>query len=479
MKMLKTLAALGLIVAGAIVTGVLVRGQGAAMGDAVLQPLRHDVAKELAMKITGPFTFAAVGDIIIRRPVGTGDAGYQALTKVMREADMTYANMEGPILDEATFRGPIAGGPKSVVDELKIMGVRIMTTANNHTMDAGDAGMYETNRLLDEAGIVHAGSGRNLAAAREARMAVTRKGTVAAIGMYSIDASNSPQPSRYFDATAIKAGLNPLHVNPFNIVTAEQMQALKKIRDSVYARRGEVNVPVAPVSPNEPADRLQLFRAAYKVGTQPGNISYEIDPNDLRGIVTSVRTGKQLADFMVVAIHCHQNSFAFQAYSHDSQTPDFLVQLAHTVIDNGADVFVGHGVHTLRGVEIYKGKPIFYGVSNFFYHMGASQDVVNPAGAPPESFGAGAQTHQPDNMEALLATARFEGGKLVEARLHPVDIGIEHRPTSKAGNPTIPTPEISRRILEKVQRLSKPFGTTIAIENGVGVIRVSPTSTNN
>jgi poly-gamma-glutamate capsule biosynthesis protein CapA/YwtB (metallophosphatase superfamily) len=409
--------------------------------------------------------------------VGTGDAGYQALTKVMRDADMTYANMEGPILDEATFRGPLAGGPKSVVDELKIMGVRIMTTANNHTMDAGDAGMYETQRLLNEAGIVHAGSGKDLADAREPHIAATKKGTVAVIGMYSIDPSNSPEPSRYFDATNNKAGLNPLHVTPFNVVTAQQMQSLKQIRDSVYARRGEVTVPVAPVAPNEPADRLQLFRANYKVGAQPGNLTYEINQNDLRGIVTSVRTGKQLADFMVVAIHCHQNSFAFQAYSHDNQTPDFLVQLAHTVIDNGADVFVAHGVHTLRGVEIYKGKPIFYGVSNFFYHEDASQDVVNPAGAPAVSGGAGAQTHQPDDKEALLVTARYEGGKLVEARLHPADIGVEYRPTSKAGNPTTPTPEMARRILEKVQTLSKPFGTTIAIENGVGVIRVTPAST--
>ena len=465
------------VVAIMLTAGALVAGQGAAMGDAVLQPLTHDVAKELAMKITEPFTFAAVGDIIIRRRVGTGDTGYQALTKIMRDADITYANMEGPILDEATFRGPLAGGPKSVVDELKNMGVRIMTTANNHTMDAGDAGMYETNRLLDEAGIVHAGSGRNLADAREAQIAATKKGTVGVIGMYSIDPSNSPEPSRYFDATNTKAGLNPLHVTPFNVVTAEQMQALKKIRDSVYARRGEVTVPVLPIPANEPADRLQLFRTWYKVGTQPGNITYEINPNDLRGIVTSVRTGKQLADFMVVAIHCHQNSFAFQAYSHDNQTPDLLVQLAHTVIDNGADVFVAHGVHTLRGVEIYKGKPIFYGVSNFFYHQGASPDVVNPNGAPPASAGADVQTHQPDDLEALLVTARFDAGKLIEARLYPADLGLDHRPTSKWGNPTTPAPETARQILEKVQRLSKSFGTNIAIENGVGVIRVSSAST--
>ena len=46
------------------------------------------------------------------------------------------------------------------------------------------------------------------------------------------------------------------------------------------------------------------------------------------------------------------------------------MQFAHQTIDNGADAFVGHGVHTLRGMEIYKGKPIFYGVSNFFYQDG-------------------------------------------------------------------------------------------------------------
>jgi poly-gamma-glutamate synthesis protein (capsule biosynthesis protein) len=338
--------------------------------------------------------------------------------------------------------------------------------------------MYETQRLLNEAGIVHAGSGRNLAHAREPRIAATPKGTVAAIGMYSIDASNSPPRSRYFDATANLPGLNPLHVTPFNVVTAQQMQALRQIRDSVFARRGEVNTPVAPVRADEPADELELFRSFYKVGAQPGNLTYEIDPADLRGIITSVRTGKQLADFMVVAIHCHQNSFAFQAYSHDNQTPDLLTQLAHAVIDNGADVFVGHGVHTLRGVEIYKGKPIFYGVSNFFYHEDASADVVNPNGAPPNSGGAGAQTHQPDNLEALLATARYDRGQLVEVRLHPVDIGVDRdRPTSKMGNPTVPSPAHAQRILEKVQGLSKRFGTTLAIEQGVGVIRVAAGTT--
>lgn len=473
MPKMTMLAFIALTITGLVASRVLLRGQGAAQGDTILQPIRHDPSKELAMKIKQPFTFAAVGDIIIRRPIGEGEAGYQALVKVMREADMTYANMEGPILDEARFSGPLAGGPRSVVDELKRMGIRIMTTANNHTLDAGPEGMFETHRLLDEAGIVHAGSGKNLADARRARIAVTPKGTVAAVGMYSIDASSNNR-SRFTDATADMPGLNPLHLTPYNMVTAEHMQALKKIRDAIYARRSEVHVPVAPVAADEPAGRLRLFQTAFTVGPHPGDLTYEMDPADLKGIITSVRVGKQIADFLVVAIHCHQNSFAFQTYSQDHQTPDFLIELAHQVIDNGADAFVGHGVHTLRGIEIYKGKPIFYGVSSFFYHRDPAPEITDRSAAP-----GGGLNEIDDNLETLLTTSRFEDGKLVEVRLYPADLGQDRsRPISRSGTPSTPSPEMARRVLERLQTLSKQFGTTVSIQNGVGVIRVASNQTN-
>jgi len=172
---------------------------------------------------------------------------------------------------------------------------------------------------------------------------------------------------------------------------------------------------------------------------------------------------------MVVAIHAHQNSFSYQAYSHDNSTPDFLIELAHKAIDNGADVFVGHGIHTLRGVEIYKGKPIFYGVASFIQHEGPAIEVTDPSRAPEAQ-----QSRQPDNKEVLLTTSRYEGGKLVEVRLYPADCGIDGtRPVSKAGLPMTPSPDEAQRILKLVQDLSKPFGTTISIEDNVGVIRVA------
>jgi poly-gamma-glutamate capsule biosynthesis protein CapA/YwtB (metallophosphatase superfamily) len=469
------LAATGLVVAALAVAGAtLAWGQGAAEGDVALPQTRRDAAKELAMKITEPFTFAAVGDIIVRRPVGQlDDAGFQALTKVMRAADETYANMEGPIIDEAdpNYHGPQVGAAKTILDDLKAMGIRVMTTANNHTMDGGNDGMFMTNRFLDEAKITHAGSGKDLTEARRAQFGITPKGTIGVVGMYSIDPSSNPGWTRYYDARDKWPGLNPLHVTPYNVVTAEQMASLRKIRDASYAHRSEVRVPVAPVPANEKPDELSLFGSHYKVGEKVGSLTYTIDRRDLDGIMRSIRVGKQNADFMVVAIHAHQNSFSYQAYSHDNSTPDFLIELAHKAIDNGADVFVGHGIHTLRGVEIYKGKPIFYGVASFVQHEGPAIEVTDPT-RPPEAQ----QSRQPDNKEVLLTTSRYEGGKLVEVRLYPADAGIDGtRPVSKAGLPMTPSPEEAQRILKLLQELSKPFGTTISIEDNVGVIRVAQT----
>jgi poly-gamma-glutamate capsule biosynthesis protein CapA/YwtB (metallophosphatase superfamily) len=445
------------------------------LSDVALPPVTRDATRELATKITQPFVFAAVGDVwaTTRPNAPLDDPRLQSLFGIMRSADMTYANMEGPIIDYGAYSGPRVGSSKTFVGELKNMGIRIMTTANNHSMDAGPEGVFMTNRFLDEAGIAHAGTGKNLTEARRPAIATTPKGTVAAVGMYSIDiTSSNPGYTRYSDARTDWPGVNPLHVEPTSVVSAEQMQDLRRIRDAVYARRSQVLVPVAPISANEPKNRLSLFGTRYKVGdpADVGNLSYTMDRRDFREIIQSVREGKQLSDFIVVAIHCHVNSFAFQAYSHDNSTPDFLVELAHAAIDNGADVFVGHGVHTLRGIEIYKGKPIFYGVSNFIYQNSPIPEITDPS-RPDNSLLD--RTHQPDNKEALLTTSRYEEGKLVEVRLYPVDLGIDGtRPVSRNGQPLAASPEQALRILKLVQDLSKPFGTSIAIENGVGVISV-------
>src|SRR4029450_12713224 len=91
-------------------------------------------------------------------------------------------------------------------------------------------------------------------------------------------------------------GLNPLRLTTYNIVTAEQFQALKKIRDAVMARRAEGAVRLR-IPPERAHDRLELFGKNYKIGPKTGDWSYEMNAGDLRENLRSIRNGKFFADF--------------------------------------------------------------------------------------------------------------------------------------------------------------------------------------
>ncbi len=51
------------------------------------------------------------------------------------------------------------------------------------------------------------------------------------------------------------------------------------------------------------------------------------------------------------------------------------VDLAHAAVDAGADIFVGGHAHWPKGIEMYKGKPIYYGVGNFLLDQSWSEET--------------------------------------------------------------------------------------------------------
>ena len=64
--------------------------------------------------------------------------------------------------------------------------------------------------------------------------------------------------------------------------------------------------------------------------------------------------------------------------------------------------------------------------------------------------------------------------KLSEIRLYPIDLGMG-LPRSQNGRPVLAEPggEVNRRVLERFQKMSEPYGTKIAIREGVGIIHVA------
>ena len=468
----------------ALVGGLTVigRGQNLRSGQVFAEPppAPRDRAAELALKIDVPFTVAAVGDVMIKRPASMlADAAFQSGMRIIREADVAVGNMEGNLSDVPRFDGPLRGmmGSKEVAADLKAMGFDLLNRANNHVFDSDKEGMLATIDQLDAAGLVHAGTGKNLEDARAPAYLETPKGRIAIVGMHTPHNTAAANASYQTGNVGGRPGLNALGVETYHHVTREQLDSLKRLRASVYTPpAGATNTVRLP--PDEAPDRVQLFGIWYKLGA-PGTKSFEMNEGDLEEILRSIRNGKHLANFLVATIHAHQGPITAQQWLFEDQTPDFLRELAHQAIDNGADMFVGHGPHVLRGVEVYQGKPIFYGLGEFFYqwqHMDAAIMSGSFGGRPMPGGDMTdvrvSQGWRAINFESLIAESRFDKGRLVEVRLHPMEGGFTG-PLSNLGIPRAAPPALAQRILERVQALSKPFGTSMTIENGVGVIRVA------
>jgi poly-gamma-glutamate capsule biosynthesis protein CapA/YwtB (metallophosphatase superfamily) len=449
----------------------------------------RDWTADMEMKVQGPFSVAAVGDVIIMRPMANStDPGLQSALRVLQTSDVAFGNFESIIRDERTFVGPLGGsmtGTKEVAPDLVKQGFDLMSRAGNHLMDSGQEGMFETMRLMDEAGLVHAGAGRNLDEARAPRFVEVPKGRVGLVAMYGQTAGGQSRLAATYlnGVTGGRPGLNQLTVTRRITVRPQDITALRATKDAVWARRTEeVNAQPAPAA--DPAGTVNMFGEIYRAGDKPGELTYTMNGDDLERNLQAIRNGKQYSDFMIATIHAHQSDNLFQRFLFEDRPPNFLVELAHAAIDAGADAFVGHGPHILRGIEIYRGKPIFYDLGEFAREWDWSCDCnVTPDGdvTQAESVVAGhlaRGVEDPINYESAIAVSHFNNGELQEVRIYP--IWARHDgPISQRGRPMTAPPEIAQRILRRLQELSRPLGTTIMIEGNEGVIRVGRATNNN
>ena len=210
-------------------------------------------------------------------------------------------------------------------------------------------------------------------------------------------------------------------------------------------------------------------------GETPGTVDCTLSANDLSRTLRSIRNAKRYADFVVATAHIHQGQSVLERMHLSTRPPDFYIDLAHQAIDVGGDAFVGHGVQLLRGSEIYRGKPIFYGLGEFFREsvwnlseqLGQTDaNQQSPLQNFSRNFGGSTQS-----LESLVAVSHYDDGELAEVRLYPTELGADG-PDSRLGIPRLAPPDIAHNILERMQRLSQEFGTQIDIEGNVGVITV-------
>lgn len=240
---------------------------------------------------------------------GFSIAGYtEGVLGALQSVDMRFVNCMRTYSDHTVHNAlaPQVGQPVEMAEIYTNGGFDAVTMANNHSFDAGVDAMLDTRKLFAARGIQVTGAGSNLAEARKAAI-VERNGVrVAYLGYTGVATAGT------------EAGPNKPGVASIRVKTC-------------YETRG----------PHQPV----------RVHTEP-------DPKDLALLLEDIRTLRQEADVVILAFHAG-------IIRIPRVICDYQVTVAHQAIEAGADMVVGHAPHLPKGIEIYRGKPIFYSLGVF------------------------------------------------------------------------------------------------------------------
>jgi len=149
-------------------------------------------------------TLVAAGDILIHDTVynaaKTGNSYnfkpmFQLVKPYISKADIAVANSESIIGGEgiglSTY--PTFNSPYEVGDAVKDAGFDVVTMANNHTLDRGEAAISNAIHYWDHIGMMHTGSFLN-AASRNQTVTVNRNGIVFSFLAYTYGTNGLPTP---------------------------------------------------------------------------------------------------------------------------------------------------------------------------------------------------------------------------------------------------------------------------------------------
>ena len=166
----------------------------------------------------------------------------------------------------------------------------------------------------------------------------------------------------------------------------------------------------------------------------------DLDETDVGRYLASIREAAGKADVVIAYQHNHY-------WEKDmADTPRWQRSLAHRAIDAGASIFVAHGAPLLHGIEIYRGKAVFYDLGGFFF-----QTVTKPGTYPPEVW-------QSVAVDCRCTKAGFDRIALTAVQMNDTGTG---GPTDMAtrGMPRIADGAEGKAILERLAQLCEPYGT--------------------
>lgn len=251
-----------------------------------------------------------VGDVVVDRD--DPESAFATVADVLAAPDAMFGNCEAPFTTEPHFALTVGVAFAPHPDGTRAFRhFDVMSTANNHIVDAGHAAMLETMDHLRAVGVAPVGSGRDIDEAR-APAILERNGLRIGYHAYASVFPFGYEARRGWPGVAPVRGIN-LHVEGM---------------------------------PN------------YWLPGVIGSIMSVPVQEDYDALAEDLRKTRDVCDVVVASFHWGDFQEPYILTDHEVRTARFA-------IDHGADIVVGHHHHTLRGVDWYRGKPIFYGLGNF------------------------------------------------------------------------------------------------------------------
>jgi poly-gamma-glutamate capsule biosynthesis protein CapA/YwtB (metallophosphatase superfamily) len=392
------------------------------------------VGLALGLRSQSPgLTVTLAGQSMIRSDLRVTASDAMPRIAGLLKGDVKFTNFEAVVAQagEPNERTPATrpnGGwltPPGALGGLQTLGFNIVSLANNHAWDLKIPGIQNTLLEARKLNLAHAGIGNTLDEASAPGFLRTANGTVALIAM----ASGEVAPGGA--ATPARPGVNEMRVH--------------------QGSEGRVS------------------------GTTADQYGTPLDRNeeDARRTLQNIRDAHKQADLVIVYQHNHIYDKPFgMIFSEELPErlvpPSWIKKWTHEEVDAGADVVVMHGAPLVQGVEIYRGKPIFYDLGNFIFNM-------VPTGGLDE----------PIIWESVVAYLDYEGKDLRSISFRPIvlnkigkgvpDVHDGHTNNlflDTRGLPTAATGERARYILQRLADSSRPFGTIVQLKGEMAEIRL-------
>jgi poly-gamma-glutamate synthesis protein (capsule biosynthesis protein) len=353
------------------------------------------------------------GQSMIRSDIRAHAPSAVPIIASLLKGDVVFTNFESTIVDEKKGQSRKDGrflSPPGALEALKTFGFNLVSLSNNHAFDLKVPGIQNTLEQVTRLNLAHAGTGNTIDEAAAPGYLKTPKGTVALVAMASGLIAEGGL------ATATRPGVNELRVESGN-------------------------------KPNE---------------------------EDAQRILRNIREARKKADLVIVYEHNHVFDKPFQTIMLEELPerlgpPDWLKKWTHAEVDAGADIIVMHGAPLLHGVEIYRGRPIFFDLGNFIFQVPPTDTLLD----------------EPILWESVVAYVDFQGGKLQSVKFRPIaqnKIGQGHADTQDEhtnnlflqtrGLPAPAKGEQAHYILQRLADASRPFGTTVEVKGDAAEIRL-------